>query len=124
MSQCSCRGSFRRRHRKPVRRPFPNRRLTLQKPVKSDDGAGGETITWQDQAVIYAVLFPLCASETLLADMESGTVLWEAHLRWRNDVHAGDRFVRDDGGVLQVQAVFDPDGRRRLLICRCLERPQ
>ncbi|WP_038036806.1 phage head closure protein [Thermopetrobacter sp. TC1] len=125
MTRCSCRGGGLRRHgRRPARRLPLNWRLTLQKPVTTDDGAGGEMMAWRDHATVYAALIPLCARDVLFAGMESGEVLWEVRLRWRDDVQAGDRFLRRDGALLLVQAVFDPDGRRRFLICRCLERPQ
>ena len=124
MARCSCRGGrLRRMRRSAASRTMLRWRLILQKPVKDDDEAGGETVSWQDHAVLFAALVPVCGNAETFADAESSYLVWEVRLRWRQDIQAGDRLVRSDGGILTIQTVHDPDGRRRFLICRCLERP-
>jgi len=97
-------------------------RLALQRPLTADDGAGGLTTTWQDVTALWAAIRPLRGSEGHWLDAPAGSLTSEVTIRWRAGVRPDMRLV-GDGRVFDIRAVFDPDGRRRRLVCHCLERP-
>ncbi len=105
------------------RRIAPMRaRLVLQEPVETDDGSGGVFIAWRDVAPLWAEIRPGSGGEGLWADAPAGRMSQEIVIRWRPGVHPAMRLV-GAGRVHDIHAVFDPDGRRRRLVCLCLEQP-
>ena len=97
-------------------------RLTLQEPLAVDDGAGGQARAWRELAALWAAIRPRSGGEGAWCDAPAGHLSSEVVIRWRPDVRPGMRFAAE-GRVFDIRAVFDPDGRRRRLVCHCLERP-
>lgn len=44
------------------------KRVVLQQPVETADGAGGKTISWQDFATVWAEILPRSGREEIFAD--------------------------------------------------------
>jgi len=100
-----------------------NRRLTLQQPLETDDGAGGVSIVWQDVATLWAAIRPFAAKEGLWADQPAASLTSEIIIRYRGGVAPEMRFAASDGRTWDIRAAYDPDGTRRRLVCLCGEVP-
>jgi SPP1 family predicted phage head-tail adaptor len=95
-------------------------RLTLETPVRSDDGGGGATITWTTVADLWGAVRPITGDERLRADAVTGRVTHQVWIRHRPDVVPAMRFTQG-ARILDIVAVLDP-GRRDRLQCLCEER--
>jgi SPP1 family predicted phage head-tail adaptor len=95
-------------------------RLTLETPVRSDDGGGGATVTWATVADVWGAVRPITGDERLHADAVTGRVTHQVWIRHRADVVPAMRF-RTGARILDIVAVLDP-GRRDRLQCLCEER--
>jgi len=69
-----------------------NRRLTLQAPVESDDGAGGVVRTYQTVATLWAQVTPLSMRADVEADALGGMRRYAIVIRMRDDVTTRHRF--------------------------------
>ena len=95
-------------------------RVTLQTPVDSVDDSGALLRVWTSIVDVWAKIETQRGSELFVAG-EQETVL--AHLvtiRWRPDTASPMRFLLGSR-ALYIRAAFDPDSRRRHLVCRCDE---
>ena len=108
---------------RPSRIAPMNRRLTLQAPQETDDGAGGMTLAWRDVATLWAAIRPHAAAEGLWASQPAARLSSEITIRYRDDVWPEMRFVSASGRIFDIRAAFDPDGSRRRLVCLCGEEP-
>ena len=97
-------------------------RVTLQAPVETDDGAGGVVVSWVDVASVWAEVRPRRGGEGLWADAPAGRLTSEIVMRWRDDVWPGMRLVAGER-TFDIRAAYDPDGRRRRVVCLGLEGP-
>lgn len=98
-------------------------RFTLQQEIRSDDGGGGSTSSWQDVAEIWGALSGAGGSEGMMADRISGSAKHRITIRWRSGVLPAMRFLLG-AQHFHILAVLDMDGRRRFLRCECEERDQ
>jgi SPP1 family predicted phage head-tail adaptor len=96
------------------------RRLVLEQPVATPDGAGGMTITFEPLATVWAEVRWLSGDERFVAGRPEQASRHVITLRWRGDVTAGMRFV-GDGAVFGIVSAGDPAGDRRRLACQCEE---
>jgi SPP1 family predicted phage head-tail adaptor len=96
------------------------RRLVLEQPVATPDGAGGVTITFEPLATVWAEVRWLSGDERFVAGRPEQASRHVITLRWRGDVTAGMRFV-GDGAVFGIVSAGDPAGDRRRLACQCEE---
>lgn len=96
------------------------RRLTLERPVETADGGGGVVTAWEEVARLPAAVTALGAEEAVVAGRRDGFASLRVVIRHRDGVVGGMRF-RDGADVLRVVATYDPDGRRRSLVCLCEE---
>ena len=69
-----------------------NRRLVLQAPVETPDGAGGVTRAYQDIAPLWAKLAPFAARGGVVAAARGATVTHRIVIRVRPDVTTRQRF--------------------------------
>ncbi|MCX5570422.1 phage head closure protein [Kaistia nematophila] len=95
-------------------------RVTLERPVRAADGAGGATLDWQEVATFWARIEPVEAGERNAADRLATRVTHRITLRFRGDVEGGMRVVHR-GRNLAVTAWRDPDETRRLLVLEAVE---
>ena len=104
-----------------------NTRLKLQRPQELEDDMGGRDIAWQDVAELWVGIDPVSGKNEDWHEMSAATVRARVWMRHRRDfeVRAGMRLVDPAGGerALFIEAVYDPDGRRRHLVALCEERP-
>lgn len=96
-------------------------RVTLEQPVRADDDGGGAVETWEAVAELWAKIAARSGKETVEADRLAGERKVDVTIRYREDVTPNMRF-RLGARALDIRAVLDEDGRRRLLKCECVER--
>jgi SPP1 family predicted phage head-tail adaptor len=97
-----------------------NERFALEEPVRTPDGAGGATVTWQTVAEVWAHVRPISGDERLRHDQVSGRLTHEVWLRWRAGVTPAMRFTQGTR-VYEIVAVLEAERRTRLK-CLCEER--
>lgn len=95
-------------------------RLTLEAPVEAPDALGGAAIAYQPIVTLWARIEVRGGRERLAGERPEGTADTRITIRWRGGVDARMRFSLG-ARVFAVQAAFDPDGRRRELVCLCEE---
>lgn len=95
-------------------------RVTLQSAAGAPDGAGGETVTWDDMATLWARIAPTAAREEIVGGHLAGVVTHDITFRWRDDIAGGMRVVYRDR-VFRLLAVSDPDERRRYVVAKARE---
>lgn len=91
-------------------------RVTIESPVRAEDGGGGATVTWAEVAEVWAAIAPASANERDIAGRLDGVVSHRVVLRFRGDLAGGMR-LRHDGRVFRVLVAHDPDERRRWTQC-------
>jgi SPP1 family predicted phage head-tail adaptor len=96
------------------------RRLVLEQPVATPDGAGGMVIAFAPLATVWAEVRWISGDERFVAGRPEQAARHAITLRWRGDVTAGMRFV-GDGAVFGIVSAGDPTGERRRLVCQCEE---
>jgi SPP1 family predicted phage head-tail adaptor len=92
-----------------------NRRLVLEAPVDTDDGAGGVTVTYQTVTTLWAQVTPMSARGEVVADRAGTTVTHRITLRARDDVTTRHR-LQDGSAVYRIAALRESADRRFLLI--------
>ncbi|MBU3887450.1 phage head closure protein [Methylosinus sp. KRF6] len=95
-------------------------RMGLEAPVDTPDDSGAMTRSYVTIADVWTKLTPLSGEARFVEERQEQVLEWLAQLRWRADVASEMRLVAG-GRRLRVLAVYDPDGRRRFLWCRCEE---
>ncbi|MCW2307894.1 phage head closure protein [Rhodobium gokarnense] len=91
-------------------------RLTLERPERTPDGAGGATVSWVTVADVWAAIAPASASETEIAGRLDGVVTHRVTLRRRADLAGGMR-LKAGTRVLKILVAHDPDERGRWTEC-------
>lgn len=101
-------------------------RATLQQQVRTPDGGGGFTETWQDLATVpavYADIVPLSGAEQLRHHQLASTVTHRITIRYRSDVTAAMR-LSSGGKIYNITSVTDKGGLGTLLeIMATVEAP-
>ena len=98
-----------------------NRRLTLQAPVETADGAGGVTRTYTDAATLWAKVEPISGRYDIIAAGAGATIMHRIVIRSGPDVTTQHRFV-EGARTYQVVAVRDEDASRRFRVIHAEER--
>lgn len=81
-----------------------NRRLVLEEPVETADGAGGFSRSYEAVATLWASVEPVSAREQMVADGAGVTVTHRIVIRFSPDVTAQHRF-RDGARVFRIVAL-------------------
>lgn len=97
-----------------------DRRLVLEAPQATADGAGGSAVAWTAVATVWAEVRSQPGGERLAGEAVTAEVTHRVRIRRRGDVRPSMRFL-DGSRVLDIRSVVD-DGRRWLL-CLCQEKP-
>lgn len=92
-----------------------NRRLALQAPAESDDGAGGVSLSYQTVATLWAKVTPLASGADVVADSRGASLRFAIVIRRRGDVTTRHRFT-EGTRVYSVLAVQESADRRFLEI--------
>jgi len=94
------------------------RRVTIEAPAETTDGAGGVIRAFAPLAQAYAAVEPVSAAEAEQGRALGLKRLWRATIRARGDVTGGCRLAWGDRSfdVLSVRPL-DADGRYEELLC-------
>jgi SPP1 family predicted phage head-tail adaptor len=96
------------------------KRIGLETPVEQADGAGGVTRTFSVTATLWGRVTPLRGEDGVVAAARGQVLTHRVVLRYRAGLDTTIR-LRVGGRRLAIRAVYDPDERRRLLLCLCEE---
>ena len=96
------------------------RRLAVLAPVETPDSLGGASIVHGPVGFVWAEIEALSGDERAAGERLESAVQLRVTVRWRADLEADWRFA-DGARIYGIRALFDPDGRRRHLVCRCEE---
>src|SRR4051794_2895391 len=91
-----------------------NRRLVLEAPAESPDGAGGVTRSYAAALTVWASVEPVAARGAVIADTPGATVTHRIVVRRRAAVTTRHRFV--DGATVYRIVTLREDGTRRFLV--------
>ncbi|HRY02777.1 MAG TPA: phage head closure protein [Beijerinckiaceae bacterium] len=95
-------------------------RAILETPVDTVDESGALVRVWQSVASVWASVSPKRGAEFFVAGEQESVLTSEVVVRWRPEVASPMRF-RIGARALLIRTAFDPDGRRRFLVCTCEE---
>jgi SPP1 family predicted phage head-tail adaptor len=95
-------------------------RLLLEQPVRTPDGGGGATVTWETVAELWAHVRPISGDERLRHDQLAGRVTHVVWIRHRPGVLPAMRF-RQGARIYEIVAALEV-GHRTHLKCLCEER--
>lgn len=95
-------------------------RMTLEAPTDAPDDAGSMTRTYAPLAELWAEVTALSGEARFVAERQEQAITCRVRIRWRAGVTSQMRLVRGARKLL-IHSVYDPDERRRFLVCRCEE---
>ncbi len=96
-------------------------KVSIQQALRSYDGGGGASETWQTIADVWANICPLSGRKAVKAQKLEGTISHQVTLRWRDDVTPDMRLLYG-ARELEIDSVRDTGERNRRLVCMCVER--
>lgn len=91
-----------------------NRRLVLQEPLETADGAGGVARSFAPVMTLWASVEPVSAKNSVIADAPGATVTHRIIVRRRAAVTTRCRFV--EGATVYRIVTLREDGTRRFLV--------
>lgn len=96
-------------------------RVTLQKPVYSQDEFGQPENNWEDIVTVWAKIEDISGREYFIAQQApTAQVSTRIIVRWRSGVRPEMRIVHKDR-IFDIKAAFDPESRKRWLHVMCQE---
>lgn len=95
-------------------------RAMIEAPVDTPDDSGAMTRTYAPLANVWAHVAALTGEARFVASRQEQSITHLVRIRWRADVTSEMRFILRSRKLL-IHSVYDPDERRRFLICRCEE---
>lgn len=93
-------------------------RMTIEAPIDTPDDSGSMTRTYAPLADVWAQITPLSGEARFVADRQEQSISCLARIRWRAGLTSQMRLVAGARKLL-IHSVYDPDERRRFLVCRC-----
>jgi SPP1 family predicted phage head-tail adaptor len=96
-------------------------RLAIERMSRSADGSGGAVASWAVIATAWGAIEALQGGEDFAADAVQGEARYRITMRYREDIGPADR-LRFDERVFEIVSAADPDGRKRRLMCTCIEK--
>jgi SPP1 family predicted phage head-tail adaptor len=97
-----------------------NRRLVLQEPVETPDGAGGMTRSHMPVMTLWGKVEAVSARGAVSADAPGATITHRITVRHRSAVTTRHRFV--EGATVYRIVTIRPDATRRFLVIGAEER--
>jgi SPP1 family predicted phage head-tail adaptor len=98
-----------------------NRRLTLQEPVETADGAGGSTRDYADVTTLWARVEPVSARYDIVAAGTGATVTHRITIRRGVEITTRHRLL-EGARIYRVVAVRDEDAGRGFRVIHAEER--
>ena len=92
-----------------------NRRLVLEAPAETSDGAGGVVRAYEAVATLWAQVTPVSARGDIAGDSLGAVLRRRIVIRARSGISTRHR-LRDGARVYRIVAVRESDGRRFLEI--------
>jgi SPP1 family predicted phage head-tail adaptor len=92
-----------------------NRRLRLQEPVESDDGAGGVIRGFADVTTLWAQVTPVSARAEIAADSLGDAQRFTITIRRRDDITTRHRFA-EGARLYRIVAVQESADRQFLVL--------
>lgn len=105
----------------PVRAGDLRRRVTIERPERTSDGAGGSTIAWQEVAVVWAAIWSRSADENFTLDRVAGTATHDVWIRYRAGIRP-DMRIRFGSRIFDILGAIDVEDRGAWLKCTVEER--
>ena len=92
-------------------------------PTTTDDGEGGQSVTWRNGAGIWADIRPVSAREQSIAGAVQSIATHRVFTHWDERLTVERRLARvaPEGTELQILGMRDPDGKRRWIEIDCAE---
>ena len=97
-----------------------NRRLVLQEPVETPDGAGGITRSFTTATTLWAKVEPVSVRSVVVADAAGATITHRITIRAREDITTRHRFA--EGAAIYRIVTLRADATRRFLIIGAEQR--
>ena len=98
-----------------------NRRLLLESPAITPDGAGGVVHGYQTLTTLWAALIPVSARDEFVADSVGTTATHRVIIRMGPDVTTRHR-LRTGSRIFTILTIRDQDGEGRFLEIDVTER--
>lgn len=92
-----------------------NRRLVLEAPAETGDGAGGVVRTYETVTTLWAQVTPVSGRGDIAGDSLGAVLRRRIVIRARSGINTRHR-LRDGARVYRIVAVRESDGRRFLEI--------
>jgi SPP1 family predicted phage head-tail adaptor len=89
------------------------RRLIIEEPVETPDGAGGFRRTWRDLAPVWAEVRAASTFDSRLG-RTGQSISHRITLRWRDDLTTVHR-MRDGTRLYSIRSIHDATGEKRFL---------
>ncbi len=93
-------------------------RITIERPVRTDDDGGAATITWRAVATVWARIEDVGGEEFERSDTPTARRRVRIVMRHRADVDASMRIV-GGANTYEITSTLDEEGRRQWLVCYC-----
>lgn len=90
------------------------RRLVMEAPSETADGAGGVARSFVAVATLWAAVEPVAARPDVTADRSGQKVTHRIAIRRRDDITAAHRFV-EGTRMFEIRAIVDPGEAGRYL---------
>ncbi len=97
------------------------RRVTIEAAVRTSDGGGGSSVTWQAVADVWAAIWPRLADEVVTLDRVAGRASHDMWIRYRADIKPEMRVVFGTR-IFDIRGVIDVEDRKAWLRCPLEER--
>ena len=101
-----------------------NQRITIQQDIGTIGNVGQKVPNWTTLATVWARVRALSGTERFAAQQVLAELSYELTIRHRTDLNETHRVLLSNGTPLDIQAILDPDGRKRELLILCTERGQ
>lgn len=92
-----------------------NRRVSVQQKVVTRDAFGGEAITWQTVADVWAAQMPVRGREYVALRAAGAEITTRFVIRYRSGITPAMRVVDEAGAQYNVVEVINPDDARQFL---------
>ena len=97
-----------------------NRQITLQYPTRVPNGTGGYTLSWVDNATLWAAIWPVSATEQVKGQAEIMLISHRIQIRYRRVLKADWRICYGDR-FFNIVSITDPDMAHEYLEILCKE---
>ena len=97
-------------------------RVTIQEEVRTEDGGGGWTVTWQNILTVSARVDSVSVSDNIRALALALSITHKVTMRWRSDLAALDtnRYRLQWGTIpMRIIGIINKDGKHRFLELTC-----